>query len=221
LKSQQVKPQQVTIIEKHALAIRWFHWINFPLIALMIWTGVLIYWANPAYVDIPESVARSLGIAHRLSLGMAWHFFLMWFFSLNGILYVAYLILSGEWRELVPLRSSFKDALYVTLHDLKLRKTLPANIGKFNGAQRIAYSSTILMGFASLVTGLAIYKPVQLGMITTLLGGYEAARLEHFILMCAFVSFFFIHILQVAKAGWNNFRAMVSGYEIENEGDQS
>ena len=85
---------------------------------------------------------------------------------------------------------------------------------KFNAAQRLAYTGVILMGFGSLVTGLAIYKPTQLAWLTTALGGYTWARGEHFALTVGYVVFFLIHIAQVIKAGWNNFRAMVTGYEL-------
>jgi len=72
------------------------------------------------------------------------------------------------------------------------------------------------MGFSMLVTGLAIYKPTGLHWITTLLGGYEMARWEHFWITMGFVGFFVIHIVQVILAGWNNFRSMISGLEIKN-----
>jgi thiosulfate reductase cytochrome b subunit len=94
-----------------------------------------------------------------------------------------------------------------------LRKE-PLPKAKFNGAQRLAYTGVILMGFGSLVTGLAIYKPTQLAWLATALGGYEWARFEHFALMVGFVLFFVVHIAQVVRAGWNNFRAMVTGYEL-------
>jgi thiosulfate reductase cytochrome b subunit len=72
----------------------------------------------------------------------------------------------------------------------------------------------IVMGLGSVLTGLAIYKPVQIQWLTNLCGGYEAARAEHFILTVGYVLFFLIHIIQVILAGWNNFRAMVAGFEI-------
>jgi thiosulfate reductase cytochrome b subunit len=71
----------------------------------------------------------------------------------------------------------------------------------------------LFLGFASLLTGLAIYKPVQLNWLANLLGGYEAARFQHFLITVAFVGFFFIHIAQVIRAGWNGFAAMVTGLE--------
>jgi thiosulfate reductase cytochrome b subunit len=105
----------------------------------------------------------------------------------------------------------------VTLYDMHVaaarRRGLPAQ-GKYNGAQRIAYTAVVLMGGASLVTGLAIYKPTQANWLTTTLGGYEMARWMHFWLTMGFCVFFVVHVVQVAMAGWNNFRSMVSGYEI-------
>jgi len=193
------------------------------MLALMIWSGLWIYWANDVYriglgsvtlfKFFPEGFYRDFGLSHQLAHGMAWHFFFMWFFAINGLVYVAYTILSGEWRYLVPNRQSFREAILVTLHDLGLWKgSLPER--KFNGAQQIAYTSIILMGFGSLVTGTAIYKPTQFAWLTGLLGGYMAARFEHFLLAMGYVLFFLVHIAQVVRAGWNNFRAMVSGFEL-------
>jgi|SRR6516162_4705564 len=123
----------------------------------------------------------------------------------------------AKWYAMpLPNRSTLREAWQVVLHDLKLRKT-PLPRAKFNGAQRLAYTGVIVMGAGSLVTGLAIYKPTQLAWLTSLLGGYTWARGEHFVLMIGYVLFFVIHIAQVSRAGWNNFRAMVTGYELVPE----
>jgi len=95
-----------------------------------------------------------------------------------------------------------------------LRKGLPDQ-KKYNGAQRIAYTSVIVMGAGMVVTGLAIYKPTSAHWLTSLLGGYEMARWLHFWITMSFLAFFVIHVLQVVLAGWNNFRSMVSGLEIQ------
>lgn len=211
------------IVKKHLLAVRWFHWINFPLLAIMIWSGLLIYWANDVYrvgwgdktilKFFPQSVYAALHLSYKLAFGMAMHFFFMWLFFVNGLLYVLYTFISGEWRYLMPNRHSFKEAWFVVLHDLHLRKEAPPQT-KYNAAQRIAYSAIIVMGFGSIITGLAIYKPIQLYWLCAALGGYEAARVEHFILMIGYCLFFLIHVVQVILAGWNNFRAMVTGFEV-------
>lgn len=202
---------------KHSTAIRWMHWVNFPIVALMIVSGVQIYWAHTAYTpDSWEVAFQILGLDHKLSIGMAIHFALMWLFAINGLMYVTFLFVSGEWRELVPRLHHFREAIQVTLHDLGFRKFLPPQ-NKFNAAQRIAYTSVIGLGVIALVSGVAIYKPIQLHTLTALLGGYSTARLIHFIVAIAFVGFFVTHIIQVIRAGWNNFQAMVTGFEVSNE----
>jgi thiosulfate reductase cytochrome b subunit len=208
---------------KHPRAIRWMHWINAPLLTLMIWSGLMIYWANDVYSlriggstlfhFFPDWFYRALGLEHRLAAGMAYHFTFMWFFAINGCCYVLYTVISGEWRHLLPNRQTPREAWQVVLHDLGLRKG-PLPRAKFNGAQRLAYTGVILMGAGSLVTGVAIYKPAQLAWLTSLLGGYSWARVEHFLLTIGYLLFFVIHIVQVIRAGWNNFRAMVTGYEL-------
>ena len=203
--------------KKHPLAIRWFHWINFPLLALMIWSGILIYWAYPAYLKFDQKLWRALHINNRLAEGMALHFFFMWFFAINGVAYVLYTLISGEWRELVPNRHSFREAWNVLLHDLHIRTKDRLEAGatrKFNGAQQIAYTMVILMGAGSLLSGLAIYKPVQFAWLVWLFGGYQTARFVNFALTVGYVLFFLVHVAQVIRAGWNNFRAMVIGYEV-------
>jgi thiosulfate reductase cytochrome b subunit len=207
---------------KHLVAVRWFHWINFPLLALMIWSGLLIYWAYSIYSFgpfhfFPKSFYDSLHIDHRLAEGMALHFFIMWLFIINGVLYVGYTLFSGEWRYLVPRSSSvLRDAWQVTLYDLGLAKTLPDQ-QKYNAAQQVSYTAIVCMGALSVLTGLAIYKPAQLWWLTGVFGGYEAARAIHFALTVGYVLFFVVHVLQVARAGWNNFRSMVIGYELAGD----
>lgn len=214
--------------KKHPLAIRWLHWINFPLLTMMIWSGMLIYWANAVYgIKIfgyelfhffPASFFETLDIPFHLAEGIQLHFFFMWLFAANGIVYVAYLIASGEWRALLPVPGSLKRATLVALHDLHIVKKIPPQ-GKYNDAQRIAYTSVVLMGAGSLITGFSIYKPLQLAWLTALLGGYAWARWMHFWLTILFVLFFVVHIAQVVLAGWSNFRSMISGYEIADSAE--
>ena len=215
---------------KHSFVSRWSHWVNFPVLTGMIWSGLLIYWANDVYrVGIggftlvhlfPRWFYQTLHVEQSLAIGMAMHFLLMWLFTLNGIGYFAYTVVSGEWRHLAPDRNSPREALQVALHDVGLAKELPPQ-GRYNAAQRITYSAIVLMGLGSVLTGLAIYKPVQLAWLTTLLGGYEMARFFHFWLTMGYVGFFAIHIAQVIRAGWNNFRSMVTGFEVVAEGTSS
>ena len=215
--------------EKHKLATRWFHWINFPILSLMIFSGLLIYWSyddgingDPYRIGIggitlfhffPNWFYDATHLGGKLAYGMALHFFFAWIFAINGVAYVIYTLVSGEWRELTPDAKSFGEALQVAKHDMGFKVPLPPQ-GRYNAAQRITYSAIVVMGGLSLLSGLAIYKPAQLYWLTALLGGYEWARWEHFWLTMGYVGFFGIHVAQVIRAGWANFRSMISGYDI-------
>ncbi len=204
------------------------HWINFPLLAVMIWSGLRIYWANDVYrigfadwtlfAFFPDGFNERLDLDRHLARGMAFHFTFAWLFTINGILYALYTWRTGEWRFLAPDRRSLKESGQVLLHDLHLRKDAPPTNGRYNAAQRLSYSIIILLGGVAVLSGFAIYKPAQLSFLTTILGGYETARAIHFSVTIAFLLFFFVHVLQVARAGWRNFWSMIVGYELEPKG---
>src|SRR5207245_1113625 len=105
---------------KHPRAIRWMHWINFPVLAILIWNGLLIYWASDTYsVRIggftlfhffPDWFYRWLGLESNLAVGMAYHFAFAWLLAINGLAYVVYTLFSGEWRHLLPNRQTPREA---------------------------------------------------------------------------------------------------------------
>jgi thiosulfate reductase cytochrome b subunit len=274
---QTLSPGRARLVKKHPLAIRWFHWINFPVLMLMIWSGILILWAydsyptekyalkvpnrisfyrwgvTPVYADqdkpdfpvpeldkpavfvsgagagsqeaVPKDVKDKpsgpvgnagrydITLGFRLAEGMAWHFALAWLFTLNGLAYLLFLGFSGEWRHILPRRESFRESFRVVLHDLHLYKG-PLPPGKYNHAQRIAYTGVLILGALMIATGLAIYKPAQLNWLADLFGGYQSARTIHFLVTVLLVLFFLVHIAQVVRTGWNNFRGMITGYEV-------
>lgn len=144
---------------------------------------------------------------------MAFHFSFGWLFTINGIAYGLYTWRSGEWRQIVPERSSVRDSIQVFLHDIGIGRNRPLPPqARYNGAQRIVYSTILVLGAVEVLTGLAIYKPTQLSTLTSLFGGYESARFIHFAITIVFLLFFLVHLLQVGRAGWPNFMSMVTGY---------
>lgn len=179
--------ESTRVVEKHSVLLRICHWLNVPLLLLMIWSGILIYWADQAFLKLPDALIETFHINHRLAEGMGWHFFIMWPFVFNGFFYLFYL-----------LRSGFR-----------------LNREKYSYYQRFAYAVVLFMSMGSLITGIAIYKPVQLGFVVKLLGGYETVREEHFYLMFGFICFIIIHVVQVLRSGWNTLRGMIAGYELE------
>lgn len=210
------------MIEKHPRLIRWTHWLNFALLAIMVWSGVLIYWANDVYRPFfPLWFYNFFRINHRLAEGMAIHFTFMWPTAVNGTVYFVYLLISGQSREIFPHPRSWlrlgRDAFRVALYDLGLAKELPRQDGIYNAAQKIAYSGILLMGMGSIASGLAIYKPIQAYWLTSLLGGYDFARLIHFVLAMGYVLFLIIHVIQVLRAGWRNLRSMIAGFDLPGE----
>ena len=164
--------ERLALERKHPLAIRWMHWINFPVLFTMMWSGLYIYWNDSIPPGVHAHEVYRVGVGHwtlfrffppwfytnqfwdiryKVTKALGYHFFFMWLFAVNGILYVAYLLWSKEWRFMVPHKESIQEAIQVTLVDLHLRKGLPAQT-KYNGAQRIAYTGVIVMGLGSLLS---------------------------------------------------------------------
>ena len=214
-------PTELVAVEKHPRAIRWMHWLNFPILSIMVWSGLRIGWASdfrqPRFNEdrfLPESVWQLLDLDRSLARGLAFHLSFGWFFVINGVLYALYLAFSGEWRTIVPKLQSLRDIPATLLHEIGLRKDAPAK-GQYNVMQQLAYSTVLAMGAIIVITGFAIFKPTQLAWLVQLLGGYESARDIHFWTTIAFVGFFLVHVAQVARAGFTTFWAMVTGYELK------
>ena len=139
--------ETVTVEYRHPLATCWMHWINFPLLFLMIYSGILIYWADSQYEGLFAHRVYRIGIGNwtlfrlfptwfydtfhlkfQLARGLAYHSFFMWFFSVNGLAYITYNFISGEWRDLVPNRESLRGSVAVVLHELGLDRPAGAKV---------------------------------------------------------------------------------------------
>jgi thiosulfate reductase cytochrome b subunit len=210
----------------HSRALRIMHWVNVPVMAIMIYTGIRIYWADlrdPFVLGIggveiftfwPDWVYTSLDIERRLAKGIGWHLVFGWFFVVNGLLYTVHLLRKRRWRRLAPTSTDLRDAPKVLAHDLHLREELPPQ-GKYNAAQKITYSAVWVMGALLVLSGFAIYKPTQVAPLTWVLGGYESARFIHFTMTVLFLVFVVVHVLQVVRSGWRNFASIITGYRVE------
>ncbi len=209
---------------RHRRGSRWMHWVNFPLLVIMLWSGFRIYWAEQEWAFgildwewfqfFPDWINEPLGFDRKLARGLAFHLSFAWLFVLNGLAYTAYTAWKGEWRKLVPSMRSLKRVPATVLHDLGLRHEAPANPGYYNAAQQTSYTGIIMLGAVATATGFALFKPTQLSVLVTMFGGYSSARLIHFTASIVFILFFVVHIVQVARSGRHTFMAMVSGYEL-------
>ena len=212
--------------KKHSLALRWMHWLNFPLLMVMMYSGMRIYWSDlqdPYTLGIggweiftfwPERVNTGLQLDAKLAKGIAFHLNFGWFFVINGAIYTLWLTRKGNWRHIVPDWQGLKDARKVVAHDLHLTNSKPVQ-GKYNAMQQLTYTAVIVIAFLLVASGFAIFKPGQLAWLEAMFGGYDYARLVHFSATILLFGFFFIHIFQVIRAGWRNFASMVTGYRYD------
>ena len=135
----------------------------------------------------------------------------MWPLVTFGLLYLFYLVGSGEWRSLLFRPRDVPGALAMARYYLRLRRDHPPQ-GKHNPLQKVAYTSIVLLGALAVLTGVAVYKPVQFGWLTALFGGFQAARYWHFWVVWIFVGFTITHVILVFVVDPASLRAMVTGW---------
>lgn len=188
--------------------IRLTHWSNLVLLVLMAGSGLQIFAAYPylgprgghfAWYPLQGHRPPALAtIGQWLAGARHWHFAFAWFFVANALVYVGYLVGSGEWRRRLfwPPRDA-RNAWETVLHDLRLRRAAPASVGLYNGMQRLAYTGVLAAGGLVALSGLVLYKPVQYPRLTAILGGYDVARAIHLGVLAALLLFTVIHVVQV------------------------
>ena len=206
--------------KRHHWIVRATHWAAFLLLAGMVTSGLQIYgaytrfglrggpyWPNPFQGQVFPEWARLGG---WLAGGINWHFLLMWPLVFVGLAYLGYLAFSGEWRKLLFRPRDVRPAIEMAKYYLRLRDEHPPQ-GKHNALQKAAYTSVVLLGVLSVLTGLAIYKPVQFAWLTAGFGGFQAARYWHFWAVWLFVGFLVVHVIAVLAADPASLRAMITG----------
>jgi thiosulfate reductase cytochrome b subunit len=189
----------------HPAWVRVTHWINVVAMAVMIGSGWEIYNASPLF---PFVFPRGITHGGWLAGALLWHFAAMWLLAVNGLVYLVLGVLTGRFRrKLVPIRpgevlSDAKAALTGRLkHD---------DLSVYNAVQKLLYLGVILAGIVIVLSGLAIWKPVQLQELTALFGGYDAARYVHFFAMATIVGFLIVHVIMALLVP-KSLRAMITG----------
>lgn len=215
------------VVPKHHFLVRLAHWLNIPLLLGLIMTGFSIYWASPVYKPLPKWFYDAFSIGtFDLARALRLHWFFAYLFMLNGVIYAAGLVAGGGWRDLVPRRSDLRDALammryYLGVIPMKLRRRPwphPPITAKYNALQRAGYLSMPLAGLASIASGWAMHKPVQLGWLERLFLSYDGARVVHLWMLAVFVMFVVPHVVLVIADGWDTFRSMVTGWSERPHG---
>jgi thiosulfate reductase cytochrome b subunit len=185
-------PKDRRLVRVHSLIVRATHWVNAFAMACMIMSGWRIYNASPLFRFSFPTWATLVG---WLGGAIAWHFASMWLLVGNGLVYIGYGLISQHLRRtLLPL---WPDG--ILLRDIRdaARFCLPRPVGEYNTIQRLAYAAALALGVLAVVSGLALWKPVQLEPLTSLFGGYEVARRIHFAIMTGIAGFILLRLVLV------------------------
>lgn len=205
---------------RHHWIVRVTHWVNVVAVVVMVGSGFRIFNAYPAFARKGElfccypwegqPIPAWLTFGGWLAGARNWHFAMMWVLVVNGLVYLTFVYLHGEWRDLVPRRGDIRDSAQMVKFYAFRRDTHPRQ-GKHNALQRTAYFLMPLVGAILVLTGLAIWKPVQLAPLTTLFGGYVWARYWHFVATMALVALSVIHVFMIFTVDPYSIRSMITG----------
>ncbi|MBK7907196.1 MAG: cytochrome b/b6 domain-containing protein [Gemmatimonadetes bacterium] len=209
-----------TISHRHHWIVRATHWVNAVAFLAMVGSGLRIFNAYPAFARRGESfplnpwegtpIPSWLTFGAWLGGARHWHFAMMWVLVANAFVYLAFIYLHGEWRDLVPRRGTLRDAWAMVRFYLWLEREHPRQ-GKHNALQRMAYFSMPWMAAVIVVTGIAIWKPVSLGWLAALFGGYAYARFFHFMAMVVLLVAALGHVFMVFAVDPFSLRGMITG----------
>lgn len=190
----------------HPWPVRIMHWINAVAMIVMIGSGWGIY--NDSVIFGSLYFPQAVRIGSWAAESLLWHFAAMWVLALNGLAYLIYGFATGRFRErLLPIRVS---DLIETIRETLRFKIAHDDLTVYNAVQKVLYVVVILAGILQVVTGLAIWKPVQFSGLIDVFGDFQGARLAHFLGMAVIVGFLVVHVvlaLLVPKTLW----AMLSG----------
>jgi len=210
------------LVKRYHGLVRLAHWANAVFLLGMIASGLQIYVAYSHFglrgepLGLPNpldgaSIPEWGRLGGWLAGGLNWHFALAWPFVITGLVYLGFLAATGEWRSLLFRPRDVAPAVKMQLYYLRLRKDHPPQ-GKHNALQKAAYSFIVALGALATLSGFAIYKPVQLGWLTTVFGGYELARYWHFVTVWLFLGFTLLHVALVLLVDPASLRAMITGW---------
>jgi thiosulfate reductase cytochrome b subunit len=185
--------------------VRTLHWINAVAMIVMIMSGWQIYNASPLFNFVfPPSIT----LGGWLAGGLLWHFAAMWVLMVNGLIYLTLGIVTGRFRrKLLPITV---DGVVGDTRAALTGRLSHDDLSKYNQVQKLLYAGIIVVGIVIVLSGLSIWKPVQLQWLTAVFGGYDFARYVHFAAMASIVGFLIVHVI-LAVLVPKSLRAMIIG----------
>ncbi|MEO8599922.1 MAG: cytochrome b/b6 domain-containing protein [bacterium] len=177
----------------HPLWLRATHWLNALAVILMVLSGWRIYNASPIF---PFVFAKNITLGGWLGGALLWHFAVMWLLVANGLIYLIVNVGSGRlFSKFFPLRPT---EVITDLRAALKGKLAHTDLRHYNAVQKLAYLFVMLDVVLLVLSGLTVWKPVQLPLLRELMGGFDNARVVHFFAMAALVGFFVVHVVMVA-----------------------
>jgi len=200
---------------EHPTVVRLCHWASALAIVILIMSGLQIFAAFPSFGEkIPQRdlfiPPASITLGGFLAGGLQWHLTFAWLFVAAGVAYVVYQAISGNYTQVLFARRDIPGVWPMVRHYFLFGPKPPQHT-TYNSLQKLAYTSALAFGAMLMVTGFALYKPVQLSPLVTVLGGFRFVRIWHFAAMCGLLAFIPGHIIMVAIHGWKNFASMWTG----------
>ena len=223
-KTIQIEDQQsgtTIVVYQHPYIVRLCHWANTISLLVLIGSGLQIFRAFPSFgskvpqtnlIDWPQSLA----IGGWLGGALQWHLTFMWIYLATGVIYLGYQLFSGNYRQVMFTHRDFAG-VWPMVRRYFLFGPKPRQREAYNALQKQAYTTVMILGVLSVVTGFAIWKPVQLSGLAWLMGGFHWARLWHFLIMIGIALFILGHLVMVALHGFQNFVSMLTGWKKDPE----
>ena len=204
-------------VYEHPWPVRLTHWVNAASLFVMVGSGLQIFRAFPSFgAKIPQKDLldwpKSFALGGWLAGGLQWHLTWMWIYIASGLFYLLYEIVSGNYRQVLFTRRDLPGVWPMVRHYFFFKAKPPAHAA-YNPLQKLAYTSAMILGFLSVITGLVVWKPVQFSWLAWPMGGFHMARIWHFSVMWAFLAFILGHLVMVVLHGWNNFISMLTGWK--------
>jgi thiosulfate reductase cytochrome b subunit len=176
----------------HPIWLRAFHWINLLAVIILILSGWRIYNASPIF---SFTFPKAITLGGWLGGALLWHFAAMWILFINGLLYLFLNTVTGRFKARffpIRLRDVFSD-----LTDAFKGNLAHDDLSQYNAVQKLAYLFAIVFIVLLVLSGLVVWKSVQFPLLRELMGGYDNARIVHFVAMSALVAFSAVHVMMV------------------------
>ena len=206
---------------EHPWLVRVTHWLTAISLFVLVGSGLQIFHAFPSFgPKIPQEnffdPPQAIRIGGWLGGALMWHFTFMWIFMGAGAAYLAHQVITGRYRMVLFAPKDVPGVWPMVKHYFFF-KARPPVTEPYNPLQKLAYTSTVLFGVMSVVTGLALFNTVQFSWLSRAMGGYSLVRVWHFLAMCGFLAFIPGHLIMVALHGWTNFVSMLVGWKRDPE----